>query len=222
MKMYESPNCDCKIAQEVDDLRLDRHVERRHGLVAHDEARLDGERARDAHALALAAGEFVRIAARVLRREPDEAQDLGDSLAAASFGEPVQRERLVERLRDGHARIERRERILEDHGQRAAHFPQRILVERREVASLESARCPTSARGAQHEASRRRLPAPRFADERKRLAGIDVEAHAIHRVHVATGAAEQPAPDREMLDERIDAQQRRHCHGKGARQHAAA
>ena len=53
-----------QIAQQIDDLRPDRDVERRDRLVADDELRLDRERAGDGDALALAAGEFVRIAAR--------------------------------------------------------------------------------------------------------------------------------------------------------------
>ena len=55
-----------QILQQVDHLRLDRHVERGNRLVAHDELRLHRERARDHDALALAAGEFVRVAAHVL------------------------------------------------------------------------------------------------------------------------------------------------------------
>jgi hypothetical protein len=51
-----------QVLQQVDDLRLDRHVERRHRLVADDQLRAPGQRPGDADALALAAGELVRIA----------------------------------------------------------------------------------------------------------------------------------------------------------------
>ena len=73
-----------QVLQQVDDLRLDRDVERRDRLVADDEARLDGERAGDADALALAAGEFVRVAPRMVRREADEAQQLLDPRRGAA------------------------------------------------------------------------------------------------------------------------------------------
>ena len=63
-----------QVAQQIEDLRADRDVERRDRLVADDELRLDRERARDRDALALAAGEFVRIAAREARLQPDQAQ----------------------------------------------------------------------------------------------------------------------------------------------------
>jgi hypothetical protein len=51
-----------QIVQKVDHLRLDRDVECGDRLVADDQARVERERAGDADALALAAGEFVREA----------------------------------------------------------------------------------------------------------------------------------------------------------------
>ena len=65
-----------QVLEQVDDLRLDRHVERRDRLVADDQLRLDRERARDADALALAAGELVRIAAHVIGLQADGLQQL--------------------------------------------------------------------------------------------------------------------------------------------------
>src|SRR5262249_36212328 len=50
-----------QLDEQVDNLSLDRHGERRDRLVADDEARLESERAGDANALALATGELVRI-----------------------------------------------------------------------------------------------------------------------------------------------------------------
>ena len=51
-----------QLLEQVDDLGLDRDVERRDRLVADDEVRRRGERPGDADALALAAGELVRVA----------------------------------------------------------------------------------------------------------------------------------------------------------------
>ena len=58
-----------QIDQQVDDLRLHRNVQRRHRLVADDQVGAGRQRARDADALALAAGEFVRIAADRVARQ---------------------------------------------------------------------------------------------------------------------------------------------------------
>ena len=65
-----------QVLEQVDHLRLDRDVERRDRLVADDQLRLDRERARDADALALAAGELVRIAAHVVGLQADGLEQL--------------------------------------------------------------------------------------------------------------------------------------------------
>ena len=57
--------------QQVQDLRLDRDVERRGRLVEQQDRRLEDQRARDGDALALAAGELVRVAEAEARAEPD-------------------------------------------------------------------------------------------------------------------------------------------------------
>ena len=51
-----------KVLEQVQDLRLDRDVERADRLVADDEVRLECDRPGDADALPLPAGEFVRLA----------------------------------------------------------------------------------------------------------------------------------------------------------------
>ena len=59
-----------QILEQIDDLRLDRDVERRDRLVADDEFRLERQSARDPDALALAARHFVRVAIGEIRTEP--------------------------------------------------------------------------------------------------------------------------------------------------------
>src|SRR5439155_15776773 len=67
-----------QVAQKVDYLCLHRDVERRDRLVADDEARMQGQGAGDADALALAAGEFVRVAAERLGTQPHLERQLLD------------------------------------------------------------------------------------------------------------------------------------------------
>ena len=62
MNRYDTPSVALQLSQQVEDLRLHRDVERRGRLVADDQLRLHRQRARDGDALALAAGELVRIA----------------------------------------------------------------------------------------------------------------------------------------------------------------
>ena len=76
---------------------------------------IDGERARDADALALAAGKLVRIAVGVVGLQADELEQFLDALVdALTLREFVDAQRLADDVADGHARIERRERVLED------------------------------------------------------------------------------------------------------------
>ena len=64
-----------QLEQQIDDLGLDRDVEGRDQLVGDQAFGLDGERARNADALALAAAELMGIAGR--RHPPAGAPDRG-------------------------------------------------------------------------------------------------------------------------------------------------
>ena len=80
-----------QVAHQVEDLRLHRDVERRGRLVADDELGIAGKRARDRDALALAAGELVRVFRAVRGIEADELEqiaDLAGTISAASFAMP--------------------------------------------------------------------------------------------------------------------------------------
>src|SRR6056297_886778 len=76
-----------QIEHQVDHLRLDRDVERRDALIRHDQAGLHGERAGDAKALTLSAGEFMRKAQSVFGQQPDLLQQLFDPrIRIGAFG----------------------------------------------------------------------------------------------------------------------------------------
>src|SRR4249919_280351 len=60
-----------EVVEQIDDLRLNRYVERRDGLVRDDQPRVQSERARDADSLPLPARELVRIAIEVIGGETD-------------------------------------------------------------------------------------------------------------------------------------------------------
>ena len=60
-----------QLRQQVQHLRADGDVERRDRLVEHEDFRPQHQRAGDGDALALAAGEHVRVAVVELRPQPD-------------------------------------------------------------------------------------------------------------------------------------------------------
>ncbi len=86
MKRYVKRSLACKSSSRVDDLRLNRDVERGNGLIADDEFRIDRERPCDADTLPLTAGKFVRITIRVVRLQADEPQEFLRALIAGTPG----------------------------------------------------------------------------------------------------------------------------------------
>jgi len=80
-----------QVLHQVDDLRLDRDVERRHRLVRDDEVGLDRQRPRNADALTLPAGELVRVAVGVIGVQADGLHQVRNLLLAvlAVLRQPV-------------------------------------------------------------------------------------------------------------------------------------
>ena len=110
------PELPLQVLQQVEDLRLDRDVQRRDRLVAEDQLRVDRQRARDADPLTLAARELVREPVVVLRVQTDDLEQLLDApLALRRRADAVELERLADDEADALARVERRVRVLEDH-----------------------------------------------------------------------------------------------------------
>src|SRR6185437_9777873 len=104
-----------EIDKEVDDLGLDRHVERRYRLVAHDQAWFERQRPCDADALPLAAGELVRVVLHLIRSQSDLFEQLGNPIALlVTSSDAVDAERLADNIAGSHPWIERGEWILEN------------------------------------------------------------------------------------------------------------
>ena len=141
-KTMLTPSSLAQRCEQLQDLVLDRDVERRRRLVAEDQLRLARERDRDHHALAHAARELVRVGVGAPLRigDADQAHQLERALARAppAVAEPHERA-LGDLLADAHHRVQRRHRLLEDHRDRAAaQLAPRVLVEARsEVDALE-------------------------------------------------------------------------------------
>ena len=78
MRMMAAPTRLLELAHQIEDLRLDGHVEGRGRLVGDQELRIAGERHGDHHPLPHAAGELMRIFARTPLRlgDADQSQHL--------------------------------------------------------------------------------------------------------------------------------------------------
>jgi hypothetical protein len=103
-------------AEQVEHFGLDRHVEGRRRLVGDQQARAAGEGHRDRDALALTAGELVRVAAHDPRRVEAHALRLRDGAGGgrATTEALVDARRLGDLAPDRADRVERRARLLED------------------------------------------------------------------------------------------------------------
>ena len=135
------------------------------------------------------------MAAHVIGREPDPAEEGGDAVAElAAAGEAMDDQRLADQLAHRHARVERGVGVLEDHLDRApdrfsAPWP-RPAVER---PSTRMSPCQaTRSRSALPVVD---LPQPEFADQRQRLADADLEGDALDRMHALDRPAQDAADD---------------------------
>ena len=195
-----------EVAQQVQDRRLHRDVERRDRLVRDEHAGVKDERASEADALPLSAGQLVRIAIPQLAAQADGVEHRRDGrVERAALGESMQPHGFADDVADRHPRIERRVRILKDHVKvtpERAHLPSRKMGH---VGAVHDD-APRRWFGQAHDAIRDgRLAAAGLADETEDLAAAERERHAVDRVDVPAAAPEH-ATNREVLDEPVDLQ----------------
>src|ERR1035437_8136713 len=195
--------------QQRQHLRLHRHVERRYGLVEHDELRLDGKRPRDRDALALSAGELVRELCGVARAQPDLLErSRHPRVRRGAFRELVRLDPLANGAAHAHSRIERGVWILEDDLHPAAEPAERLPLQREHVRAVKRHASGGRLDQAQDRAADRGLPAPGLTDERERFAARDVEADVVHRANRRVRRSEKRAACREFVGETAHRDQR--------------
>src|SRR5438105_4152903 len=198
-----------KVVQQVDDLRLDRDVKRRHRLVEQDQARLYGQRAGDPDALALAAGELVWETVDVLGVESDPLEQLAHSWLDLPARGAVQTHRRADDLNGTLAWVQRSPWVLEHHLHLPAHGPQLASVGMADVATAEADRPRSGLKQPNERADEGRLAAAGLADDAHRFALPQLEGDVVNSVHVGDGAVDQePGLDREVDDEVLGLQQR--------------
>ena len=136
----------------------------------------------------------MRIARRRVLRQPDHLEQLADPLRdVAASGQPVHAQRLADDPPDAVARVERCERILEDHLHPAPQRAQRALREVRDVLAVKEDPAAGRLIEAQDGSADGRLAAARLTDEPERLAALDRQADAVDGANVADVAVEDDA-----------------------------
>ena len=173
------------MAKEVDDLRLDRYVERRDRFVGHEQLRLHRKRAGNGHALPLPAGELRRILVEIDRVEADVFHlERGlFAVVCARRGAAGDAQRLGDGLADGAPGIEAGRRVLEDHLPRGLQIGA-VRAELRAVGHVDAVEenMPCVRPVEIHDAARGgRLAGAGLADEAENLAVPHGKRQIVHR-----------------------------------------
>ncbi len=180
-----------QLLEQLQDLRLGGDVERGGGLVGDDQRRLERQRHGDHHPLALAAGQLVRVAGKdaLGLGQAHVAEHLDDALAALAGAQPgVHLDDLVGLAADGHQRVERHHRLLEDHGDAAAaHAADGVGRQRQQILPLVDHAAAGDAhmrlgQQAQDRLGHHRLAGAGFADDAQDLLAHDLQRDAVDGV----------------------------------------
>ena len=191
-----------QLFEQLQDLKLDRHVERRGRLVGNEELRRAGERDGDHDALTHTAGKLMReLIDAPLRIGDADCGQQADRLGARRFfvHAPVAQKVFHDLPSDGHGRIERGQRVLKDDGDLApAKALQLFPAHGQNIGAVKTDLAPRQdlAGGldqAQDALARDGLAAAGFAHEGDRLLPADVHVHAAHGLYLALIAVEADA-----------------------------
>ena len=172
-----------QLVDEVEDLHLRRHVQGRRGLVRDEDARLAHEGHGDHDALTHAAGELVRVVVdnHLGTRHTNALEDLDGALESFLLREAlVHAQRLAHLKADLHGRVQRGERILEDHADLGA-AQLALLLERQlgEVLPVEDDRAGGDLAALGQEPHERQsghgLTGAGFAHDAEGFAGVHVQ-----------------------------------------------
>ena len=185
-----------QLGNEREDLRLDRHVERRRRLVGNQKTRLAGQRHSDHHALTHAARQLMGIAKRNFfgignADQLQKTDRIRNSLGTVEIA--VQAQTFSNLFANREYRIERRHRFLKDHCDFvAADLSQRRFVRRqidgRAVAAGEPNAAADDLSAAvfdeTHDSQRRDgLAGTRFANKSERFTLPDAERLVNYSIH---------------------------------------
>ena len=187
-----------EVADQVEDLSLHRHVERGRRLVGDQDLGVEGERHGDHDALSHAAGELVRVAVDSLgcARDPDLPERFERAAPRDSLRDVlVSLDRLDDLPPHLVERMERRQRILEDHRDAlSADVPQLVRRKGQKVEPVEEnapfdgrIRKPRETHDGQ---GRDALARPGLTDDPQRAAAVEGEGDAVDGIDDAVASRE--------------------------------
>src|SRR6516225_2415359 len=201
-----------QVHQEIDDLRLDRHIERRHRLVADDQLRAQRQGTSDPDTLALPARELVWVGIHQLLPQADALEQMRHPLAALlRGGYSMDGQRLADNLAGRHAGIERRLGVLINHLHLTPIRQHLRRVETSDVLAANEDLPVGRLEQFQQGSTDGRLAAAALADEPQGFSPIDMKRDAVDSVDPAGNAREYAFVQREMLLEATHLEQWGHA-----------
>ena len=195
-----------QLLQQIDDLRLDGHVQGGHGLIADDELRLQSQGPGDTDALTLAAGELMGIAILVEGLQAAVVHDLIDIVVKFFLGhQTVLADGLTDDLAHGHTGLQRGEGVLEDDLHLGAHVAHLLGVEVIDLLAVEQHLAVGLFAGQTEDgAAGGGLAAAGLAHQTHGGAALEVEGDAVHGLHVTHGLVEHTTLDGEVFLQVLD------------------
>src|SRR5215211_2400555 len=181
-----------ELLHQVDDLRLDRDVKCRDGLVGHDKIRVDSEGPGNPDPLPLAARELVWVAVSVFPTKAHRLEQLVHPVQALllAFGQTMYVYTLGNDVADDHARVQGGLGVLEDHLHLAVERLALIALRLVDVLALEEHLAARRLVEPDQHPSCGRLATTGLADQTERLALVDLQLDSVDRLQVLTAYPE--------------------------------
>ena len=186
---------------QVQDLRLNGHVQRGGRLVGDDDLGAERQGARHADALALSAGELVGEFAHVLALEAHRFKQLRRAARRLLFRkDTVDPQRLGDNIAHAHLRVQGRVRVLENHLDMAAVFAQRRAGQMGDILAVEEYLAVARGLVDLHQQPRQRgLSAAGFAHDADGFSPMQRKGNVVYGLDVAGLAAKQALVNRKVF-----------------------
>ena len=197
--------------EQIQYLRLHRHIKRGSWLVADQQLWLHGQRTGNGNPLPLPAGKFMRITVDRIIRQTNLAQQGANGLLSVKLvsGNPQGQHALGQNFPDAQTWIQRGKRVLKHH----LHFlsrtmqcrtasPDEIFIRQ---PNLPARWCNQLQQGLAH----RRLAATGFTHQRQGTTGGNLQRNPVDRTNMPHRALQHASTNREMHLQILDTQQRR-------------
>ena len=200
-KEVSEPQFVLQIRQQIQNLCLNRHVERRNGLVGHHQLRAEHEGAGDGNALALAAGEHVRVALGKFRAQAHTLEHGAGALTSLRFAQcRIDGQRRLQRGANFLAWIERTKRVLEHQLHGFAQGLAFVIGAVRDVGPTDAQLAAARVLDQRNHARQGGLAAARLAHHGQGLPCVHVKRHAAHRLQLCRRLEHATADGVDLLE----------------------